>query len=536
MIHHQHSPKGSNHVSIDDSYTYEHQDGQSNHIRPGYYTNHHNSYGQSSHASDTQQANASYGPHRTQSDVPIQAPILHSMDINKLLQLPTYGSHITSATSSQALHAYSEVPTAVHAPYRSAYDGPLNTNNQHAPRSSDGLSSHSSLPPLDRFFDLTTMTDVHRASHMEISRAQPRGIQNASLMASSLHGEHSDRRQPLVMLPAFEPDGSHPAEVRSGFPSADHSGAAVIPTSVPSPVKDRTFFHGLGLDSIGLHRRENTSRAVDTINASHAASANSKKTPGHNHLPDNDIDRYSTWSGHFTSLGDATTYLEAIQCWRPRPASMDHDASIPTTSTDIMNCTKKLYEAMVDLDTGFMDKAVSKNKLNRMVSRLYSQLEIEARCLQVIHLMIRLHTEGSWLLPSCDITFKDNKDKTKSVYFLGSATFVADGVVSRERDWSFSQRLQKICDGVRHCKALATDIMDGTKIESVIYAPNHALSVKNSNKKNNAAKQENLQLAKQVVAQVEAETDPDATPHRARKRAQRLHDKDQQQIPTRRRR
>jgi hypothetical protein len=204
-------------------------------------------------------------------------------------------------------------------------------------------------------------------------------------------------------------------------------------------------------------------------------------------LPRSEI--YGNWA-NFNGVQEAKLYLSKVW-WKP--AGADNDSTIPRDDGEIIDHAARLYYAMQDFTTGFADKIETQNKVNRLVSERYHQKEMEARCIEAALRARRLHEEGSTLFPCSDITFEPkSKTKDKATRGRGNVDYKVRPKAQADRDLSFEDRWVKLCKAVTECKAVATDILDGQKMDDAIYAPTMHLETKLANMKNNDDKQDKL--------------------------------------------
>ncbi|KAF2666744.1 hypothetical protein BT63DRAFT_415851 [Microthyrium microscopicum] len=206
-----------------------------------------------------------------------------------------------------------------------------------------------------------------------------------------------------------------------------------------------------------------------------------------NSLPQDQVSaNYKNFVPSFQTLQEANDVLHQYS-WRPAPLEHDDMPRNPTNDAYVLKYSKKFFKAMTNFSR-FHDKTETKNKVNRLVSQKYHQNVLWARCIQMYHHVVELHSTGCFLMPSMDPTMEakgnDYKVKPKAL---------------EDRNLSFKNRIREICFTLRTSKAACSDILDGGKMESVIVAPILAVRVKKENAANNGRKQETLEVGKETI-------------------------------------
>ena len=89
---------------------------------------------------------------------------------------------------------------------------------------------------------------------------------------------------------------------------------------------------------------------------------------------------------------------------------------------------------------------------------------------------------------------------TKDAKILGEGDlgFKPKSKGSQDRNLTFRERIEELAKSLKLCKAAATDLLDGYKMESMIYAPCIARQTKIENQINNQKKQAALEKAKKL--------------------------------------
>jgi hypothetical protein len=150
-----------------------------------------------------------------------------------------------------------------------------------------------------------------------------------------------------------------------------------------------------------------------------------------NQLSPSDPREYGGWSGQFDTLAKARNYLRRVR-WTPP------QGPVPQTDEQRVRYVQALYEAFTNY-TGFFDNTKSQNKVNRLIEQKYPQQFIEARCVEIVEEMVRLHTDGAGCLETEDPTVELKGPQHRKGFFSASSK------ASGQRKLSFDARFQQLC-------------------------------------------------------------------------------------------
>ncbi|KAF2402780.1 hypothetical protein EJ06DRAFT_554359 [Trichodelitschia bisporula] len=190
-----------------------------------------------------------------------------------------------------------------------------------------------------------------------------------------------------------------------------------------------------------------------------AATAATGKTPRGRHISAVVGTRYHPYSRRVKGMEQANEILYKSR-WAPP------DRRAPLTDDEKTPFAVAIYDAIVDF-SNFFDKPGKTNK-NRLLAFKYDQQYIEARCWEAVECAVRLHIHGSTLVELSDPTWAPKTRKEHP-----------------DRNLNFVDRITAVCDLLRHHKTACVDILDGNKMNNVIYAPNVTAKTKSMNASSN---------------------------------------------------
>ncbi|KAF2436821.1 hypothetical protein EJ08DRAFT_654992 [Tothia fuscella] len=217
---------------------------------------------------------------------------------------------------------------------------------------------------------------------------------------------------------------------------------------------------------------------------------------------------YGPFQGYYRSSAEAKESLSGPK-WHP-PRGLN----FPITEQEKMDYVKHIYDAMTNYGC-FYDHLEGKSK-NRMLTQSYPVEEIEARCWEVVEAAIELHEHGSSLSSWADPTVSSRKAKE----FAHSSSTPSNGKGKQishpakahpDHEFDFEERINQICRTVTEFKSACCDIMDGIKLQAVVYAPTTTWRTKYSNLNSNDNRKpvyaDGQEIKKRRMAQQQAEAE-----------------------------